>query len=642
MSEANHFHRTTAAWATLAAFSLLTGCDADLDSLVEQSLATTSLQASSQSTTPAVLNLRVKGLGLGKELALAYGSTSIPIQLNGAHSIALPATGPANLQVATQPAGQTCKVAESTSAAVPADGTPVFVRCVHNETPTVVQPDTLPNAPLSASFGLREYAYPGIPYESRPGVVGGIFPYEYRIKQLTLNGAAQSTANVSVDFRTGAVRFTPASAGTYVLTLEIRDSGSIQKTLEQSFTITASTAKFIFVSPGGTDAPGKGTLADPYQSVAYAVANSAPDQVILLRKGTYLTNGFTLYDTKSQQLLAYPDEVATLDLNQQILNVYSVTAPAARIEGVDITRVKLYGIKSESTTSGLVIRNVRFVDGVGSNSTKHDNPGFIHGTGHDLNTPRHKLLIQDNDFGPFNKVNFGSYAVILFDAGDSLVENNQIRLGTNALQDGIGGGIHEKDNSQGNTHRENYIDFPAVKTTPLGIQVSAQAGSRNIHVHHNLLINSGIYLGLACFASYGCTMRDHDVHHNTVVNQSVYMNWGPFNPGSYGTRISYNVLSARTKPTYSGLSCQPEPPDFNNQIAVSANFVESVHAQAFKDSECSARNKTWPVWRDVHGMDTFASGSELNATTSYQVSGSGPLTGLPAGHPRRGVRGHQW
>lgn len=645
MSEANHFCRTAAAWATLAAFSLLTGCDGETDNAVDSPSAAKSLQASTppaQSQSPTVLNLRVKGLALGKELALAYGTATFPVQLNGVHTFTLPAGAVANLQVATQPAGQTCKVAEGTSASIPQDGSALFVRCVHNETTTVAQPDTLPNAPLTANFGLREYAYPGIPYESRPGIVGGIFPYEYRIKSFTLDGVPQSTADVSLDFRTGAVRFTPASAGSYVLTLEVRDSGNTQKTLEQSFTITASADQFKFVAPNGVDAVGRGTLTQPYQSVAYAIANSTPSQAIVLRQGTYLTNGFTLYDSKSQQLLAYPDEVATLDLNYQVLNVYSVTGPAARIEGLDISHVKLYGIKSETTTTGLVVRNVRFVDGVGSDSTGHDNPAFIEGWGHAATTPRHKLLIQDNDFGPFNKVNFGAYAMVFFDAGNSLVENNQIRLGAGALQDGIGGGIHEKDNSQDNTHRENYIEFPATKTTPLGIQVSAQAGSKNVQVHHNLLVNAGIYLGLQCFASNGCTMQNHDVHHNTVVGQSIYMNWGPFNPGSYGTRISYNTLSARAKPAYSGLSCQSEPPNFNTQIAVSANFVESTHAYAFKDTECNGRNKTWTAWRDVHGMDTIASGSELNSTTTYQVTAVGPLTGLPVGHIRRGVRGHQW
>ncbi|KAF0813892.1 hypothetical protein IGB42_01571 [Andreprevotia sp. IGB-42] len=632
-----------AIWAALSTSALLAACGGgDGGSNVTTGNATGGKGAQLATLTPTTLNLRVKGLALGKELALINGSTLLNVQLNGAASFALPAGSAADVQIATQPAGQTCKVAEGTSAPVPADGGAVFVRCVSNEVATVVQPDTLPNNPLSVSFGLREYAYPGIAYESRPGVIGGIFPYEYRVKSLTLDGVAQSTTGVSLDFRTGAVRFTPAAEGAYVLTLEVRDSGSTQKTLEQSFTIQSSAAQFVFVAPDGVNAAGRGTLAQPYQTLAYAIANSTPSQAVVLRKGSYASGGFTLYDTKSQQLLAYPDEVVTLDLNYQILNVYSVTAPAARIEGVDISHVKLYGIKSETTTTGLVIRNVRFTDGVGSGSNENNNPGFIHGTGHGATTARHKLLVQDNDFGPYTRDIGGAYAMVLFDAGNSLTENNQIRLGTGALQDGVGGGIHDKDNSQNNEYRENYIDFPSVKTTPLGIQISAQAGSQNVQVHHNLLVNAGIYLGLQCFASNNCTMTNHDVHHNTVVNQSIYMNWGPFTPGSYGTRLNYNLLSSRTKSPYSGLSCQAEPPNFSSQLAAGANLVESTNTLAFKDSECSARNRTWAVWRDTYGMDTLASGSELSTSATSALTGAGPTTGLPAGHPRRGLRGHQY
>ncbi|UXY15916.1 hypothetical protein N8I74_02545 [Chitiniphilus purpureus] len=646
MSQANLNLRALGCCGALAAAMMLAACGGGSDSgsaegpgtVVASAVPT---QQPPSGTTPTQLDLRVRGLGLGRQLALAYGATPIQVQLNGAHTVALPAGGAAaSLQITAQPTGQTCKVAEGTSAQIPADGSPIFVRCVHNATPTVVQPDTAPDSPLNVSFGLREYAYPGIPYESRPGLVGGVFPYEYRIKGLTLDGVAQSTGGVSLDFRTGAVRFTPASAGTYVLTLDIRDSGSPQSTLEHSFTIVASAAQFIFVAPGGTDAPNRGTLAEPYRTLAYAIANSSAGQAVVLRKGSYATGGFTLYDNKAQQLLAYPDEVVSLDLNYQILNVYSVTAPAARIEGVDINHVKLHGIKSETSPTGLVVRNVRFTDGIGSGTNQNNNPAFIFSTGHDLTTPRHKLLIQDNDFGPYTRDIAGAYAMILFDAGNSLMENNQVRLGTGALQDGAGGGLHDKDNSQHNVYRENFIEFPAVKTAPLGIQISAQGNSLDVRIHHNLLLNAGIYLGLQCAPKDNCTMREHDVHYNTVVNQSIYMNWGPFNPGSYGTRLSHNIISSGARAPYSGLSCQGEPPNFNTQLAASANFLESTNALAFKDSECSARDKTWAVWQGTHGLDTAVSGSERAAPTA--LTGTGPLTGLPAGHPLRGQRGHQY
>lgn len=585
--------------------------------------------ASSGAAPATALTVRVQGLALGGQLVLARGSTKVTATLNEPYSLGAATPGtPLGLSIETQPAGQTCAVSALAPALVPADGSPVFVRCVTQVGASLTLPDTLPNDALSVRLGLREIAYPGIPYESRPGVAGGIFPYEYRIKSLTLDGVAQSTAGVSLDFRRGTVRFTPASEGSYVLTLEIRDSGSTRKTLTQSFTIQATAARFLFVATDGVDAAGRGTRAAPYKTLAYALANSAPDQAIVLRRGSYLTGEVKLYDDKSKQLLAYPDEVVTLDFNNTGgIGVGSDTAPTARIEGFDFKGIKQWGIVSDPSKAGLVIRNNRFLDGAAANNG--ENPAFIHGWGDAGTAWRHKLLIQDNDFGTY--VGNG-YATTLFDAGESIIENNQLNLGK------VNGGFHDKDNSQHNTYRENYIVFSDANRSGWGIQISAQDNSANVHIHHNLLINAGIYLGIQCVQST-CYMRDHDLHHNTIVKSAIAVNWGPFNPTSSGTRISYNLISNESRAPYGGLSCQSRPASLASKMSVATNLIESSNSLAFKDSECTGNDMSWAVWQGTYGFDTAASGSTLS--TSSALTGSGPLTGLPAGDARRGTRGHQ-
>lgn len=585
--------------------------------------------------TPA-LSVKIEGLGLGNSLSLAHGADTLTATLNGNYGFPSQmgtvgvADYPLNLQISAQPNGQTCEISENAPTFLPSDESPVFVRCRYNTAARVTLDDTLPNPALSVSFGMRDVAYPGIAYESRPGVVGGIFPYEYRITGFTLDNVAQSTADIKLDFRRGSVRFTPAVAGTYVITLQIKDSGSSQKTLTQSFTITADASRFLFVAPNGQDAAARGTRDLPYLTVAYAIAHSTPDQVIVLRKGTYVTGTFTLNDTKAKQLITYPDEVATLDLNLAgSIGVNSDTAPAPRLEGMNIIHVKQYGIVSDPSRAGLVIRNVNFVDGV-EGPTKSENPAFIHGWGDNATQTRHKLLIQENNFGTY--VGFG-YATTLFDAGDSIIENNQLNLGE------VNGGFHDKDNSQNNTYRENYIEFSVANKRTAGIQVSAQANSENIHIHHNLLINAGILLGVQCFQS-DCYMREHNVHHNTIVNETISMNWGPFNPTSSGTRITHNIISSGTQTAYSGLSCQSRPAGLATQLQAGANLIESSHALAFKDSECTGNDMSWSVWQDTYGMDTLASGSSISASSA--LVGSGPLTGLPGDDSRRGSYGHQY
>lgn len=575
--------------------------------------------------------MRVQGLGLGALLQLGHGSATLNATLNQPYAFApqVAAGAALDLRVLAQPTGQSCAVSAGAPATVPADGAPVFVHCMHTSAARITMPETLPNAALAVSFGMRDIAYPGIAYESRPGVVGGLFPYEYRIKSFTLGGVAQSTADVSLDWRRGTVRFTPASEGSYVLTLEIRDSGATQKTLEQSFTIQSAASRFVFVAANGLDATGRGTVAAPYKTLAYALANSFTNQAIVLRKGTYLPGSIKVYDNKAKQFLAYPDEVVTLNFNKASnISVGSDIAPAVRIEGFDITGVSQWGIVSDPSKAGLVVRNVRFLDGEATNNS--ENPAFIHGWGDSGPASRHKLLIQDNDFGTY--VGNG-YATTLFDAGESLIENNQLNLGK------ASGGFHDKDNSQNNTYRENYIAFSDAHRNAMGVQISAQGNSAHLHIHHNLLINTGIHLGVQCVHPT-CYMRDHDVHHNTVVKQRIGMNWGPFNPTSSGTRISHNIISNDSQPPYGGLSCQSRPVNLASQLAVAANLIESTHALAFKDSQCTANDMTWAVWQGTYGLDTPASGSTVGPTSA--LTGSGPTTGLPAGDARRTRRGHQY
>ncbi|MGB0133261.1 hypothetical protein, partial [Dokdonella sp.] len=234
----------------------------------------------------------------------------------------------------------------------------------------------------------------------------------------------------------------------------------------------------------------------------------------------------------------------------------------------------------------------------------------------------------------FQMLSSGAYALTLFDAGDSLVENNQVRIGATT------GGIHDKDNSQGNTYRENYIAFSAADANENGIVISAQANSTDVHIHHNLLINSGIRLGLQCFQE-SCYMRNHDVHHNTIAGAGLTFGWGVFNPTSFGTRFSNNIVNSGSVAPYAWHSCLATvPAAFDTQLEIGANLIETSSSSALRDTECSGgpMNMNWSTWRNPHGMDTAASGSAVTSTSA--LAGSGPTLGLPASDARRPQRGH--
>lgn len=579
------------------------------------------------------LNVRVQGLALGNSLTMAHGPNTITATLNDVYSFPLQggAGTVVDLRVLTQPPGQLCAPTLGSPDTVPTDNRPIFMVCVSQPAAKLTLPDTLPNAPLSVSFNLRDKAYASIPYESRPGIIGGIFPYEYRLTGYTVNGQPASSSGISLDFRRGTVRYTPQIQGAHVLTMEIRDSGATQKTLTQSFTINVGVSGFLFVAPNGVDQAGRGQVGAPFRTVAFALAQSQTGDVIVLRRGTYVTGSFRLTDTRSRQLIAFPDEVVTLDLNREgAIGISNTSGPPARVEGFDIAGVRQWGMVSDPSLGGIVVRNARFLDGESANNG--ENPAFIHGWGDGAAPWRHKFLVQDSDFGAYNGP---GYSVTYFDAGQSIFENNQMRLGDIAT-----GGVHDKDNSQNNVYRENYVEFSNAARNGYGIRISAQSNSADVHIHHNLLINTGIMLGGQCFNDLGCYMRNHDIHHNTVVNESVVISaWGPFNATSFGSRVSNNIISSRMSAAYTGISCSQRPANLNTALATRANLVETTNALAFKDSECTGNDMTWAVWQGTYGFDTAASGSTISTSTS--LVGAGPLTGLPAGDSQIGQRGHQ-
>ena len=573
------------------------------------------------------VNVRVEGLALGNQLTLQQGATTITATLNEPLNIGTANAGSAlSIVVLDQPDGQSCTVSEITPALVPSDSSPVFVRCTYSPASRLLMPTTLPDDPLAlwlGGKGMRAIAYPGIPYESRPGVIGGIFPYEFRLLGAQLNGSPISTSGIRLDFRHGTLRFTPAVAGTYAFSIEVRDSATVQKVLQHTYTIAASTSPFLFVAPTGVDAPGRGSINQPLLTVPYALAQSTPAQALLLRKGTYLGT-FSLLDGHATQLMAYPDEVAKIDLNGAGNILVRIDAsPTARIEGIDIANVRQYGIVSDASPPGVVLRHLRFLDGTVLDST--ENPAFVHGWGG--GETRHRILMQEVEFGSYP----AGYATTLFDAGDSIFENNQVRLISSEV------GMHDKDNSQRNVYRENYFEYTPEFANSFGVQISAQHGSSKVHIHHNLFINSGVMLG----GQLG-DMAEHDVHHNTLVNRGIVLRWGVFNPDSRDTRLSRNLIRSSSAP-YAWASClNTVPAAFATQLTVAANRLETTSGDAMIDTECggSPMNMSWATWRNTYAMDALNSGSVVSATSD--LVGSGALTRLPPGDPRLTLLGHRY
>lgn len=588
---------------------------------------------STATAAPVPVTARVEGLALGNTLTAQVANQSTVVSLNGQVTLGTQEPGSAlSIAISAQPRGQLCAVSDMAPNQVPADSAPVFIRCRHIPAPRLVMPTTTPDDALAFwldGVGLRAVAHPGLPYESRPGVRGGLFPYEFRLLSVQSPGNSLALSQVALDFRRGTLRFTPVMPGTYRFQIEVRDSSATQRSLQREFVIVADADSFRFVASDGVDAIGRGGLAQPYRTIGFAMLQSTENQVLMLRKGRYAERIIVRDDT-ARQVLAYPDEVVEIDLaGLGDISLRFDTPPTARLEGLDILNATQYAIVSDPTRPGAVLRLLQFRDAVVANSG--ENPAFVHGWGDGSPDTRHRFLVQDSDFGSYPN----GYATTWFDAGDSIVENNQIRLGASTS------GLHDKDNAQRNVYRENYIEYATAFRNNNGVQVSAQSNSERVHIHHNLFVNSGILLGGQCLLPE-CYMREHDVHHNTMISSEIVLRWGVFNSASRDTRVYQNLIQTTRSP-FAWASClNTVPPNFVPQLRSGANRFETSSANAMRDTECggSVMNMSWSTWNGQFGLDTVISGSVLSSTSD--LIGAGPTSQLPPGDSRATELGHRY
>ncbi|MGB0135231.1 hypothetical protein, partial [Dokdonella sp.] len=330
--------------------------------------------------------VRVQGLALGSQLELSRAGEMLAATLNDEYTFSNQAVPGADLgiAVAAHPLGQACDISELAPTVVPADSSPVFIRCRSLPTPPVMVPETLPGGPLrvlGVASGVRPIAYPGLPYESRLAVAGGTFPYEFRVTAVTIDGTPVPRSGVMVDFRRGTLRFTPDNAALISIEFEIRDSAATQRVLMHTVAIQVAVEPFVFVAPGGVDSAGRGSLEQPYRTLGYALPRTTASQAIVLRRGTYATGGFMVDDSHAKTIMGYPDEVAEVDLNYAgSITVRIDQSPGARLEDLDIRRVQQYGIFSDPSAPGLVLRHLRFVEGR-EGPVPSENPAFVHGRG---------------------------------------------------------------------------------------------------------------------------------------------------------------------------------------------------------------------------------------------------------------------
>ena len=128
-------------------------------------------------------------------------------------------------------------------------------------------------------------AYPGLPYNIRAAVIGGVYPYTYAL--------TNAPADMTIDANTGEITWTSPQANA-TPTITVTDAVGAQ--VSSTWPIAVATASFKFIDAvNGVNAAnngcssncGTGTATNPWRSIKDMGLNASPNDITYFKAGTY-------------------------------------------------------------------------------------------------------------------------------------------------------------------------------------------------------------------------------------------------------------------------------------------------------------------------------------------------------------------
>lgn len=308
-------------------------------------------------------------------------------------------------------------------------------------------------SPAIPSTNRIFFAYPGIEYNIRPGVLGGSYPFLYEL--------TQAPAGMTIDSFTGEISWpNPTITGSpHSCAIRVTDQESTAYTASWQITVTDDINTFIFVDSAysGTET---GSITQPYSSLMNML-NALPggNKLVYFRSGTYQYTGFGGNEMTSaghpKTWLEYPEESVTINMNDT--RIYFLSAPIY-MDGLTFTNMDFKGLMVEGNISYHTVRRCLFDDYTNSNSGAF-NQGILSALG--SSGTGYFSVFQDNEFRNFTS-SAGNFAAIgsLYQMKKLLIENNYIH----STLPGIYRGLMPKIGTSDYTFRGNKIigNFDAI------------------------------------------------------------------------------------------------------------------------------------------------------------------------------------
>jgi hypothetical protein len=430
-----------------------------------------------------------------------------------------------------------------------------------------------PNWPLEVISWNLCRAYPGVMHDSRISVIGGEYPYSFKL----LNGPS----GLKLDSITGAITWlapTIPSTGNQV-SVEIKDKAGNTKT--HNFSIDVKTASFYFVSPSGADniSTNNGAIDKPWKTPAFARTSANVDtNIIYLRTGTYNITTLALNSSSTPLIwMAYPGEKVILDCGKgQAFSLSLNSNQKSLFQGLEITNSGATMFYLMGNTCNVIIRKNNIHKGdPNTGPGAGNNPCFIFsedGTAKPAQGTLQydKIIIQENLFYDMPRA-----AVIAYNMSKLLFENNHCYNLSMAVMD--------KDDGYYNTYRANYIH----DNSDFGLMFMNQYTQENCQANYNVIFNCPTAINVGWQPGY---IKNIYVDHNTITGTGVNLRWviaedGSDNINIYKNTIIYNatqraysyenasVLSSGRVHIDSNLIYDTQPPAPNQYVSGSYSFT---------------------------------------------------------------------
>lgn len=300
------------------------------------------------------------------------------------------------------------------------------------------------------------WAYPGLLYNIRAAVIGGVYPYTHRL--------TNAPAGMTIDPATGEINWPAPRSDAAKITLTVRDAVGAE--VQTEWSIRVDKAKFIFVAAGRS--AGSGTLEAPYPAISAIPAGPHVGKIAYFRKGTYNVLDLPFQQTgtgwdrvefkpseKPTAWLAYPGETPVLDFGYQgssIVPLIRLGGDAVYLDGFETAHSHNIAFQFDLPHYGVVRRMNMHHHGPGRNGANSAFLMFLTGHGNQA----FGMTIQDNLFSHLIQ-GTSNCALKLYSTTKALIEGNSFHTtdapGEEALV------ALKADNGQFTVRRNTFYDL---------------------------------------------------------------------------------------------------------------------------------------------------------------------------------------